>query len=908
MSLYDSIYGANSTTNEISYTTGSPDITYPDAQFTNVLGTVFLPRIYGKDLSCLEIGTSGKIAITLTDINSFDISNTNSVILFNAVNAEAFNIQPKDTAKTVGLADMVTFSSNAYQQMGTSNASGFNFMDDVMFSGAVNISGAMDLSGSLNLSGSLTVASNVQIEGFTDINGTLNVQQKAVLQNSLEVQGVTALSNDLYVLGNTDLNGTLNVQQSSVLQSSLEVQGVTALSNDLFVLGNTDLNGTLNVQQSSVLQSSLEVQGVTALSNDLFVLGKTDLNGTLNVQEYTLLQNTLQVAGNSTFSNDVLVKGNEVIESTLKVIGLTTLSNDLLIAGKELLQGTLEVVSAVTFDNTLQVVGNSTFSNDVLVVGKELIQSTLEVVGVTSLSNDLLVAGNEILQGTLQVVGATALSNALTVTGVSAFTNTVTISNLIVTDQVSFTGSVPSVFENLIVNGVASLNGKVNVDDSVGISNDLTLQGLADFNSTLNVQGGVLFQETLQVQNSATFSNDVLINGTLQVINAVSLSNVLNVDGKSTFNDSVVVGISDAGVNNATKFIGIGTASPTVTLDMSPRTDGIILPSGNNAARPAGVTGTIRYNSELSTYEGYGNGAWNGLGGVIDVDKNTYISAEDAPNVNNNQLKFVTNSVQRMIIQADGTVGIGTDVNPGAYELYVSGTTHFNGDVTGNQNLTIQSTVNAGDLKVGGVGGVGISNNLTVLGQVIGDEYISSTGITITAPTIRLEGDVQVTGSLDTINTNSINVEDLWITLASSGNSNLPTREGGLDNKAGVVIEGLPSNLTVSASNTKYYEKSIRWNMGEGTGTKGLATNTTFRDDPYWDVKGGSLLISRYTSSNYGLDFTDLTNYEVPEIGFMFRINSNEELEVVKVRVDAGGVRSGNVVSRFGVQMPNLFV
>jgi hypothetical protein len=40
----------------------------------------------------------------------------------------------------------------------------------------------------------------------------------------------------------------------------------------------------------------------------------------------------------------------------------------------------------------------------------------------------------------------------------------------------------------------------------------------------------------------------------------------------------------------------------------------------------------------------------------------------------------------------------------------------------------------------------------------------------------------------------------------------------------------------------------------------------------------------------------------------MFRINSNEELEVVKVRVDAGGVRSGSVVQRIGVQMPNLFV
>jgi hypothetical protein len=902
MSLYDTIYGTSTVPDNINYTTGSPAVTYPDASFTNVLGTVFLPRIYGKDLSYLEIGSSGKIAVTLTDIHSFDISNTASVVSFTAENTEAFKFVPNDAQKTVAIADMATYSSGNYQQMQTSNSLGFNFVNDVQFSGAVNISGAMDLSGSLNLSGNLTVDSNVLIGGDTQFVGPATfsnnvlVNGKEQVLGTMQVTGVTSLSNDLLVSGKEILQGTLEVVSGTTLDSTLNVTGAASLSNTLNVTGATALDNTLNVV------------GAASLSNTLNVTGATTLTSTLDVTAASTLHNTLQVVGVTSLSNDLLVAGKEIVQgtlevvspttldSTLQVVGVASLSNDLLVAGKEIVQGTLEVVSATTLDSTLQVVGVASLSNDLLVAGKEILQGTLEVVsgakldstlnvvGATALSNNLTILGNELLQGTL------------TVNGASAFTNTVTISNLIVTDQVSFTGSVPSVFENLVVNGLSTFNGHIDVNNSVGISNSLLVQGATRLNNELQVTG------------LAAFSNDVLINGTLQVVGKVALSNTLNVDAKATFNDAVVIGVNDAGVNVSSVYVGIGTATPTVTLDMGARADGIILPTGNSAARPTGVTGTIRYNSELQTYEGYGNGAWNGLGGVIDVDKNTYISAEDTPNANNNQLKFVTNGSQRMIIQADGTVGIGTDVNPSPsdYELYVKGKSHFNGFVNMNQNLTVENLINAQYLGIGV--DAGVSNNLTVGGQVFADEYVAAGLMQFTAPTIKLNGNVEITGSLDTIATETITVEDLWITLASSGNSNAPTREGGLDDKSGILVEGLPSNLTVTASNAKFYEKSIRWNLGEGLGTKSLGQTSSFRDDPFWEVKGGALQISRYTSSNYGVDYTNSTSLDVPQIGYMFRINSNEQLEIVKNTVTSAGVRSGNIVATFGVIMPRLIV
>jgi len=44
-------------------------------------------------------------------------------------------------------------------------------------------------------------------------------------------------------------------------------------------------------------------------------------------------------------------------------------------------------------------------------------------------------------------------------------------------------------------------------------------------------------------------------------------------------------------------------------------TAGVLLPSGTTAQRPTGVNGIMRYNSDLSSFEGYKGGAWGALGG-----------------------------------------------------------------------------------------------------------------------------------------------------------------------------------------------------------------------------------------------------------------------------------------------------
>ena len=72
----------------------------------------------------------------------------------------------------------------------------------------------------------------------------------------------------------------------------------------------------------------------------------------------------------------------------------------------------------------------------------------------------------------------------------------------------------------------------------------------------------------------------------------------------------------------------IDPVSDTLTIS---GTGSLILPQGETADRPSNATGSIRFNSADGQFEGYDGIAWSGLGGVIDVDQNTKITAEDSP-------------------------------------------------------------------------------------------------------------------------------------------------------------------------------------------------------------------------------------------------------------------------------------
>ena len=95
-------------------------------------------------------------------------------------------------------------------------------------------------------------------------------------------------------------------------------------------------------------------------------------------------------------------------------------------------------------------------------------------------------------------------------------------------------------------------------------------------------------------------------------------------------------------------------------------TTSVVIPVGTNSNRGTAVQGGLRYNTEASSFEGYDGSAWAGLGGVIDADLDTYISAEAS--ADSDDLDFFTAGTQRMKIDQAGAVtfsSVGT-INVGA--------------------------------------------------------------------------------------------------------------------------------------------------------------------------------------------------------------------------------------------------
>ena len=56
------------------------------------------------------------------------------------------------------------------------------------------------------------------------------------------------------------------------------------------------------------------------------------------------------------------------------------------------------------------------------------------------------------------------------------------------------------------------------------------------------------------------------------------------------------------------------------------------IPVGTTAQRGPSVQGTIRYNTDTSSFEGYSNGNWGAVGGAMYVSANT---VSDANNISN---------------------------------------------------------------------------------------------------------------------------------------------------------------------------------------------------------------------------------------------------------------------------------
>jgi hypothetical protein len=158
-------------------------------------------------------------------------------------------------------------------------------------------------------------------------------------------------------------------------------------------------------------------------------------------------------------------------------------------------------------------------------------------------------------------------------------------------------------------------------------------------------------------------------------------------------------------------------------------TGGFILPDGTTLERPTPARGMIRFNTSDTQFEGYDGTAWKGLGGVIDVDQDTKILAENTPGSDNDELKFFTGGTERYRIESDGDFKFGDGLNKFTID-WSTGAVDINGTLeVDNLNLT------------------GLTQNRVVIVGPSG-ELVDDSRLRFSANTFTVEGDADIHGNL----------------------------------------------------------------------------------------------------------------------------------------------------------------
>jgi hypothetical protein len=300
-----------------------------------------------------------------------------------------------------------------------------------------------------------------------------------------------------------------------------------------------------------------------------------------------------------------------------------------------------------------------------------------------------------------------------------------------------------SYLQQLPIEGVVSTTG----GDRLYIGTGTETAGEA--NDIVHI-GGKYFMDMLDHENGVLSPNSAIITDSNSKVNQLNIDN-LRLDGNT-------LSVTQTNANLNLEANGTGTISFNSDVDLtninvdtisSSRTDGKIfiapsgtgylqitstnavrVPVGNTASRDASpLQGMFRFNTTTSVFEGYDGIAWNAIGSRLqDIDGNTYVSPENSPGANNNQLRMFTDGLERLRVDNDGASKFSADL---------TAATPIGTKILNNKISTFGADILYLDPSTGGsnTGSVVIEGNLTIKGTTT---TVNSASVQSNNPTLIL--------------------------------------------------------------------------------------------------------------------------------------------------------------------------
>lgn len=516
-----------------------------------------------------------------------------------------------------------------------------------------------------------------------------NFGDRIFIGTGTEVSGLSATYATIGGKYFTDLldhvHGTLTASSGVVVDSNKKI--------DEWRVDNLVMNGnTLSIDQVSDANGNISVIPGGTTGDVIITARDTTINGTVHINGVQTHTGNLDVTGSGSFTTTLNVDGQATLASAV-IEDLT--NNRIVIAGTG---GAVEDDANFTFNGTAFDIGQGDFTVDVA-TGNTLVNGTLETQGLATLNTAVV---ENLTDNRIVVAGST--SN-LEDDGNFTFDGTTFKVGTSVTDK----------FRVGVAAGNVATTGTLDVDGAVNLNATLDVDGQATI-ASLNVEDLTASRVTF-----AGASGELVDNANFTFDNA---ANKLSITGSAQIDNLILDG------NVLSTSTGTLTFTPAANAEtIISSTSALRLPVGNSTERPStAATGQIRYNTTTNQYEGYSSSAWQGLGGVIDVDQNTYVIAQPTPSLvvpgsTADTLYFVTGGV----LQATIDTATGLTVN------------NLNID-----NNTISTTTGDLYLDPGKTGAGSPTGNVVVYGnlQVMGTTTeVNSTTITVDDPVFTLGGD-----------------------------------------------------------------------------------------------------------------------------------------------------------------------
>ena len=450
--------------------------------------------------------------------------------------------------------------------------------------------------------------------------------------------------------GNLDLSGTLTMGSAAISEADIEqiddlTAGTVTASKAVVVDSNKDIGSFRNITLTGELDAAT-----------LDISGNADIDGTLEADAITVDGTAL-----SEYIADTV--GAMVSSNTETNITVTYEDGDNTL---DFVIGTLNQDTTGTADNITVSANNSTDETvyPIFVDGATGSQGAESDTGLTyNPSSGNLTIGGQLAAATLDISGnvdvdGTLEADAITVDGVTlAETIADTVGAMVSSNTESGITVAYDDSDNTLDFTVGTLN-----QDTTGTADNFTVSANNSSDETVypvfvdgatGSQGaetdtGLTYNPSTGLLTATGFSGN--LTGTLQTAaqtNITSLGTLTALTGGTgDFNWDSNTLVVDSSENR----VGIGNASPDVSLDIGSFTDAVHVPVGTTAQRPTGAAGYFRYNSTTGKFEGYTD-SWGAIGGGSGTNMDTNIFTGDgsdttftlstAPDDENNLMVFV---------------------------------------------------------------------------------------------------------------------------------------------------------------------------------------------------------------------------------------------------------------------------